>query len=288
MHTLRAAALSLLAVAPTVARADRPVVIDTLAAQVVALFQPGHESVRKQILGAARPDSLTEDQRMVVISTLSSLESSCRTDLFSKDAEPGSPSLLWRSLGRVDLGENAWYAAGLSCADFLCGDQLVLHDRVALLAIGRNRSRVILLPRMPATIGDPGTAVVDSMAWFRGDGYALLQVRRRLQSEHPCYGGGDYQASDEAYFFVLRGDSLAQSFGLVPWDFWGSHDDVDGDVDTERRATLRVTSRSVRMTYEVEERRFSPDGKDVEKSVIGRGDLHYEYRPKEARFKRIR
>ena len=40
-----------------------------------------------------------------------------------------------------------------------CGHELVLHDRVALLAVGQERSRVMLLPAAASTIGDRGTVV---------------------------------------------------------------------------------------------------------------------------------
>jgi hypothetical protein len=298
MKCLVAATLLFAALAPAVGRAEQPAFEDSLAPQMIPIARGGHVALRKGVV-STRVDSLPEDARTVVLANLLQLEWPCRTQLFGKDLEPGSPWLTWRSFGRVDTGDATWFAAALSCTDTLClayhereseAMPLVLHDRLALLAIGRDTSRVWLLPKEPATIGDAGTAVIDSVASIHGPGYALVQVRRRLESAHPCYDGGDYVSTDEHYFLVLRGDSLTQCFRMIPREEWISHDDVDGDQQTNRTATVSMSATSVRMSYRVVVRQYSPDA-DVAKprtrSTRG-GTVEVIYDPRTGRFRRVR
>jgi len=187
----------------------------------------------------------------------------------------------------------AWFVAALSCVDSLCRfaqgpAEILLHDRLALLAVGRDRSRVLLLPPEAATIGDDGNVVVDSVASVRGDGYIVVQARRHLNSDHPCYDGGDFVATEEHYFLVLRGDSLAQGFMMVPREDWDSHDDVDGDLVTNRTAALSMSATSIRMSYQVEERQLSPDGDEsrTRTKITRRGVVRLAYDKRSGRFRR--
>ena len=287
------AVLAMLALAPASAPAGSPVFVDSLVPQAVSLYPAVHAGLRKVALGPDRPDSLTDFHRSVVLST-TQLESRCRTGLLMKEQEPGSPWLTWRSLARVDVDDAVWYVAALSCVDSVCSahdeppTELLLHDRVALLAVGRKRSRVFLLPPEPATIGDEGSALVDHASAIRGDGHTVVQVHRHLESSHPCYDGGDYVASDELYVFVLRGDSLAQALVLVPHEKWDSHDDVDGDHETDRTSTLSVTPTAIRLAYQVEERQHSPDGDEtkVRTTISGRGVVTLLYDRRIGRYRR--
>jgi len=298
MKCLVAAAILLAVMAPAVARADHLAFEDSLKPQVVPIARGGHAGLRKDIL-STRVDSLPDWPRTVVLANLSTLEWPCRTQLFNKDLEPGSPWLLWRSFGRVDANNATWLLAALSCTDTLClayhehdaeAMPLVLHDRLALLGIGGDTSRVWLFPREPATIGDQGTAVVDSVASVAGAGYTLVQMRRRLDSEHPCYDGGDVFATDEHYFLVLRGDTLTQCFRMIPHEEWDSHDDVDGDLETRRTATISMSATSVRMSYQVVETKYSPDAEVEEPKILStrRGAVEVAYDARTGRFRRIR
>jgi len=289
MRRFLAGTLVMLALTPAIVRADSPVFVDSLAPQVFTLTPGGHQSVRREAVGAARRDALTENQRAVVLATLGGLETSCRTGLLPKDEEPGSPWLAWRPLARADVGETVWYVAALSCSDSLCGSRLVLHDRLALLAVGRERSRVLLLPPEPAAIGDEGSAVVDSADVIPGDGFTLVPVKRHLQSDHPCYDGGDYTATDQQFVLLLRGDSLVQSMVLTRREEWDSHDDVDGDQETYRRSALSIMASSIRMDYQVIERQHSPDGDESKTriKVTQRGVVRVAYDKASGRFRRV-
>jgi hypothetical protein len=289
MRRFVAGGLLILALAPSFARADSPLFVDSLVPRVFPIPREAHERVFRALLGPTRPDSLAEWPRTVVLSNLYDVEVACRTKLFSKEMEPGSPWIEWRSLGRIDAGDVAWYVAALSCTDAVCAEERVLHDRLALLAIDRDRSRLILLPPQAATIGDPGTEAVDSLASIRAGDHALVQVRRRVRSGHPCFDGGDRVDDDEHHFLVLRGDSLAQCFVLIPRDEWGSHDDVDGDSATERRGTIVMTATSVRMDYQIEERQYSPDGDEskTRTKITKRGVVRLAYDRRSGRFVRL-
>jgi hypothetical protein len=290
------AILVLLMCPPARARADEPVFVDSLVPQRIPVTSFRH--MGRQGFDAERSDSLT-GLALRIVEELDALESACRTHLYSKESEPGSPWLMWRSFRRVQAGNTPWYVGGLSCTDLLCRYsltedespvELVLHDRVALVGIGPERTCVYLFPPEPATIHDEGTAAIDSVGAIQGGDHVLVQIRRAVNSEHPCYDGGDREWSDEHYFVVLRGDSLLQCFRMILGHGYYSHDDVDGDAETYRTVALAVTANSIRMSYQDVETQHSLDenpAKDRTR-VTRRGVVELAWDARTGRFRRKR
>lgn len=288
--------LLLLASAPAGAQADEPVFVDSLVPQLVPVYS--FRDLSRQGFDAERSDSLT-GLALRIVEELDGLESACRTNLFMKEQEPGSPWLMWRSFGRVPAGGTPWYVGGLSCTDVLCRYsltedeepvELVLHDRVALVGVGPERTSVYLFPPEPATIHDDGTAAVDSVGVVQGGDHVVVQIRRAVNSEHPCYDGGDREWSDEHYFLVLRGDSLLQCFRMTLGHGYYSHDDVDGDAESYRSADLAVTATSIRMRYQDVETQHSLDDNPAKdrSRVLRRGVVELAWDARAARFRRKR
>jgi len=272
---------------------DQPVFVDSLVPQKIPVHS--FRNLSRQDFDYEHSDSLT-GLALRIVEELSQLEGPCRTNLLMKEEEPGSPWLMWRGFARIQAADTPWYAGGLSCADVLCrySDtespvEPLLHDRVALVGIGPQRTCVYLLPPEPATIGDHGSAAVASAGANPGKGYVVIQVLRVVDSEHPCYDGGDHVSYDERYFMVLRGDSLVQSFKLVPRHEWYSHDDADGDLDTKRTASLSVSATLIRMAYQVEETQHSTDVPDKTRTrITQRGVIELAYDERSGRFRRRR
>ena len=279
----------IMVIAPSAAAADGAGVADSLPAQVIQFHPQDHPQVLEAVARSrTRSDSLDRRAAGLITSSLSWLEGECRATLLSKDAEPGSPWLLWRSRGRVELDGCVWYAGALSCTDAVCGSELLLHDRLALLHVRRDRSGLFVLPPRAAGIQD-GPSDVDSVAFIRGAGYVLVQARRRVTSEHPCYDGPDSQEATEMYFAVLRGDSVVQAFELESESTTSSHDDESGDAGADVRGDLVVTADAVQFDHAVEEWSESPDADPGKtKKAVTPGTVRFEYRPKTGRFVRVK
>lgn len=284
---LMAALVLTMASSPVAASSRR--VMDSLPGQIIRFDPQDHRSLLEAVARSRmRSDSLDRRAAGVVVSSLSRLEGECRSNLFSKDAEPGSPWLLWRSLGRVELDSCVWYAGALSCTDAVCGNELLLHDRLALLHVRRDRSGMSLFPQEASGIQD-GPADLDSVAFLRGAGYVLVQARRRVTSEHPCYDGPDAEEAAEMFFAVLRGDSVVQAFELESESYSGSHDDVSGDAGADVHGDLVVRADAVQLSYKAEEWSESPDADPAKtKRTVTPGAVRFEYRPKTGHFVRVK
>jgi hypothetical protein len=120
----------IMATAPSASAADGAGVADSLPAQVIR-FHPHDHSLFLEAVARSRTGSDSLDRRAadLITSSLSWLEGECRATLLSKDAEPGSPWLLWRSRGRVELDSCVWYAGADAGAD-VRGDLVVTADAV--------------------------------------------------------------------------------------------------------------------------------------------------------------
>ncbi len=129
---------------------------------------------------------------------------------------------------------------------------------------------------------------MDSVAILKGEGYALIQARREISSEHPCYDGPESSESTQALFALLRGDSVIQAFAILQAASSSSHNDVDGDSGTDRSGKLRVTADAVQLDYRVEEWAESPDmdPMKLQRKVIETGFVRFEYGPEKGRFVR--
>ena len=279
----------LLTIAPSPAAAAGWGVTDSLPGQIVRFHPLDHQGVLAAIARSrTQSDSLDRKAGGLVTSSLSWLEGECRTNLLSKGAEPGSPWLLWRSRGRVELDSCVWYVGALSCTDAVCGSELLLHDRLALLHVQRDRSGVIVFPQRASGIQEEPSDV-DSVAFLRGAGYVLVQARRRVTSEHPCYDGPDSHETTEMYFAVLRGDSVVQAFELELESTASSHDDESGDAGATVRGELAVRADAIQFNYAVEEWSESPDANPAKtKKAVAPGTVRFEYRPKLGRFVRVK
>src|SRR5262245_54225110 len=97
-----AAIALLLSLVPASARAETPTFTDSLAPETVPLSPGAHHALWREAHGPGRPDSLSESL-FTILATLRGAEATCRTNLFMKEQEPGSPWLEWRSFGRVDV-----------------------------------------------------------------------------------------------------------------------------------------------------------------------------------------
>jgi hypothetical protein len=247
-----------LAPGPAPAAADAPDAVTPLPAWSASLDPRAHEALRRRLAaGGAAQESLRGAALDLAMGPLSPLERACRSGLLSKDAEPGSPWLAWRALGRAVADSCVWYLAALSCTDSLCGSALVPHDRLALLCVAPARSRLFLLPAEAARIGDHASRV-DSVSVFRAPGRVVVQARRITTSEHPCWDGPHVQRDEAACFAVLRGDSLAQSFALATASASADHDDVEGDSGTDVSGALRADASAIRLERRIETWREVP------------------------------
>ena len=175
------------------------------------------------------------------------------------DSEPGTPWLGWRLLARVRRDSCDWFIGSLSCADTLCGE-LVSHERLAMMSITQARARILIAPGEPSTIGDEGVTQIDSVAFFKGSSHLLLQARRRLDSQHPCYDGPEHRSSERADFFVLRGDAILQSFSLEVAADDASHDDVDGDSGRNVTGRITASATAIQLERRTDDWQEAPDG----------------------------
>ena len=259
-------------------RASASAAPETLTAQVVALDPHDHAGLLKAIDELApRPDSLRGRAAWIMTYALQDAEATCRSGLLSKDDEPGSPTLSWRHLAYLRADSCSWYVGALSCWDSLCGAQ-VTHDRLALLCVCRATSRIFILPVETPSIGEPDVQRVDSAAIFRAPDHALIQARRQLTNDHPCWWGPDGYEVEKSDFVVVRGDQLLQAFTLDVSSDASSHDDENGGSGTSVTVVIDASAAVVRMDSKRDEWEASPDldpNKTVHHLSSSRARLEY-------------
>lgn len=242
----------------TTARAAGP---DTLSAQVVPVDREAHAFLLDALADRTSGEEALYDRvSLAAGGALAPVEASCRSGLFPKHMEPGSPWLGWRLLARVRRDSCDWFIGSLSCADTLCGGGLVTHERLALLSVTPAQARILLYPGRPSTIGDEGSCQVDSVALFKGSGHLLLQARRRSTSEHPCSDGPGRSSTVAADFFVLRGDRVLQAFTLETSAEAIDHDDEGGDSGVTTTGTLVASATAIQLDRRTDEWQEAADG----------------------------
>ena len=213
-------------------------------------------------------------------------EATCRTSLRSKEEEPGSPWLSWRSLAHFAQDSTRWHVGVVSCVDSLCGGDQYRHDRLAILGIGRRGMTLTLYPEEAPTIASD-RAEIDSVEIFQGSDHALVLARLDTDTQRPCSAGPESYADETGYFVLLRGGQVAQAFRIDLGADWGSHDDVDGDTGGTRATTLRASNDSVTATFQIEdwhERSAPPWGE--ERHVTDSGVVRFAYSADSTRFVR--
>lgn len=234
---------------------------DTLTAQVIPVDANGHaylvDSIAERTLGA---ETLHDRVGQVAGAALVKVEATCRTNLMPKYAEPGSPWLGFRLLARVRRDSCDWFIGALSCADTLCGGNLVSHERLAFVSVTPARAQVLLYPGEASTIGDPGSCVIDSVALHKGSNHFLVQTRRRMDSQHPCFDGAGRSSAEVADFFVLRGDRVVQAFSLQTAVEAADHDDESGDSGLTSTGTLLVSPVAIQLDRKTDEWQETADG----------------------------
>lgn len=234
---------------------------DTLGVQVVAVERDAHAFLQDAIADRSLDAELLYDKiSQAAGGVLVGVEGSCRTNLMPKYSEPGSPWLGWRLLARVRRDSCEWFIGALSCADSLCGGTLVTHERLAFLSVTPARSRILIYPGRPSTIGDDGTTQIDSVALFKGSSHILVQARRRADSQHPCFDGPHHSSVEAADFFVLRGDRVLQAFSLDVAAESADHDDESGDSGTNMTGTLVASATNIQLDRRTDAWQESPDG----------------------------
>lgn len=276
--------LSLLLVAAVVATArSAPWAEDSLAAEVVSLDD--RELQFFQRLAADFPTDIDPFARRWsgVSSFLDADERACRSNLMSKEQEPGSPSLVWRALGRVVQEDATCFIGAVSCGDSLCG-MWIHHDRLGVLCLRPTEGELSVYPREAVTIGDGGTEAIDSLVVARGADHDLIQVRRRSSIDHPCYSGVQSGEMDERFFVVLRSGHAVQALRIVASSY--SSDESSASFQT---GILTMTPESISLEYQEEEYISAGPGDTTtveSHAITDRGTLRYRYRADLGRFAR--
>jgi hypothetical protein len=274
------------AVGPT--QASDAVVSDSLPLEVVRLDARTHDALFRALggkLGATA--DIDPFAKSILLASLRSERVACLAGATDDEAR-GRIWLDWRPLRSLEANGAREFVATLACVDTMCGPEPIVRERLAFLSVGGRHSEVTLIGEPPSALDAYERAKVDSVVVVAGNGFVLIEARRRFDNGHPCIGVVDSHDYEEACFLVLEGHHVRQAFALVPNGEWGSHDDAAGDAALARRGDLRVEADRVELRYRMEET-VAPQGGDSARptvSVIGRGVVRMRRDAKTGRFVR--
>jgi hypothetical protein len=213
-------------------------------------------------------------------------EEACRANPMSKEDEPGSPWVTWRTLARMEQGGDTCFVGALSCTDSLCGPDLVPHERLCVICADRDRAEVSLYPNEAPSIRDE-PAEIDSVAIFPAGDHILLEAHLKETDYSPCGGVGGSRGSVDGYFVTLRGGRVIQAFSLDLAVWVDEENPPEGDSGWAFTTTSRVTANVVEMDFKDED--WSDTTSAGEQRVLNEaGTIRYEYNSEQGLFTRVR